>query len=119
MPWYLGDQFVDAIPVVQLMGLATVISGLSTTLVLDLVAAGLARICSIVTAVSAVWHLVTASLAAYYFGAEGVAVAVCGTQLFAATALSVVQLRRRRRARRRSDSPIDPATRDRTKGTRT
>ena len=100
VPWYLGSDFVDAIPVVQLMGVATMVSGLSTTVVLDLVAAGQARICSIVTAFSALWHLITASIGAYYFGAVGVAVAVCGTDLFTAAILSIVILLRRRSARR-------------------
>lgn len=122
VPWYLGSEFVDAIPVVQLMGVATMVSGLSTTLVLDLVSAGHARTCSIVTAVAALWHLVTASIAAYYFGAVGVAVTVCGTQLFEAATLSIVILIRRRRSARRNGAvpAVDDAAPDvhSVKGTR-
>jgi O-antigen/teichoic acid export membrane protein len=87
IPWYLGADFAAAVPVVQLMGLATVITGVSRTFALDLIAADRSRVCSIVTTVGAGWHLVTAALGALIGGAEGVAVAICGTQLFMGAAM--------------------------------
>lgn len=93
VPWYLGSAFNDAVPVVQLMGAATVIAGFAKIFVLDLVAAGRSRICSIITALSCGWHLLTAALAAWLWGAEGVALAVCGTQLFASIALWIAMAR--------------------------
>ena len=36
IPWYLGDGFADAVPVVQLMGVATVLTGVTRTFALDL-----------------------------------------------------------------------------------
>ena len=93
VPWYLGSAFTDAIPVVQLMGAATAIAGFAKIFTLDLVSAGRSRICSIITAVSCGWHLLTAALAAWLWGAEGVAVAVCGTQLFAGVALGIAIVR--------------------------
>ena len=93
IPWYLGHRFDDAVPVVQVMGLATVLSGVTRTFSLDLVSAGRSRICSTVTTIAAGWHLVTAGFAAYYWGAIGVAVAVCGTQLFMSLALGLAILK--------------------------
>ena len=87
IPWYLGADFADAVPVVQLMGVATVITGITRTFALDLIAADRSGVCSIVTTVGAGWHLVTAALGALIGGAEGVAVAVCGTQLFMGAAM--------------------------------
>jgi O-antigen/teichoic acid export membrane protein len=87
IPWYLGGNFADAVPVVQLMGVATVITGVTRTFALDLVAADRSRVCSIVTTVGAGWHLATAALGALIGGAEGVAVAICGTQLFMGAAM--------------------------------
>ena len=87
IPWYLGPDFADAVPVVQLMGVATVITGITRTFALDLMAADRSRVCSIVTTIGAGWHLVTAALGASIGGAEGVAVAICGTQLFIGAAM--------------------------------
>ncbi len=102
VPWYLGDEFGEAVPVVQLMGLATAVAGVATTLMLDLIAAGRSRTCSIVTVMALGWHLLTASYAAWNFGAIGVAVAAGGTELFISVALSVAILRGRRSATARA-----------------
>jgi len=96
IPWYLGDQFAEAIPVVQVMGCAVVISGMVRTLTLDLVSAGLTKPPSVVTALAVGWHLITAGLAAWTWGAIGVAVAVCGTQLFMCAGLWIVTVHIRR-----------------------
>ncbi len=95
IPWYLGHDFEPAVPVVQVMGLATVLSGIARTLMLDLVAAGRSKASTGVIAVSAAWHLVTAGLAAWQWGAIGVAVALCGTQSFMAIGLWVARRRGR------------------------
>lgn len=87
IPWYLGPEFEAAVPIVQVMGLATVLSGVARTLMLDLVAAGRSKASTGVIAVSAAWHLVTAAFAAWQWGAMGVAVALCGTQSFMAIGL--------------------------------
>ena len=107
VPWYLGSEFTDAVPVVQLMGGATVIAGFAKIFVLDLVAAGRSRICSIITAASCGWHLLTAAFAAWLWGAQGVALAVCGTQLFASIALWVAIMRPG--AARKPGAASDPA----------
>jgi O-antigen/teichoic acid export membrane protein len=67
------------VPIVQLMGVATVITGVTRTFALYLIAADRSGVCSIVTTIGAGWHLVTAALGALIWGAEGVAVAICGT----------------------------------------
>jgi O-antigen/teichoic acid export membrane protein len=87
IPWYLGADFADAVPVVQLMGVATVITGVTRTFALNLIVADRSGVCSIVTTIGAGWHLVTAPLGALIWGAEGVAVAICGTQLFMGAAM--------------------------------
>ena len=102
IPWYLGEGFADAVPVVQLMGVATVISGVTRTFTLDLVSAGRSKVCSVVTAIGAAWHLVTAAFAAWIWGAQGVAVAVCGTQLFMSVILGVAIARAARHPRAES-----------------
>lgn len=89
IPWYLGEGFADAVPIVQLMGVATIITGVTRTFALDLIAAGRSKVCSIVTTVAVGWHLVTAMLGAWLWGAEGVAVAICGTQLFMGVAMGL------------------------------
>ena len=89
IPWYLGADFDEAVPVVQLMGLATVITGVTRTFALDLIAADRSTVCSVVTAVGAGWHLIAASLGAWLWGAQGVAVAICGTQLLMAVAMGL------------------------------
>jgi polysaccharide transporter, PST family len=99
IPWYLGEGFADAVPVVQLMGVATIISGVTRTFTLDLVSAGRSKVCSVVTAVGACLHLVTAAFGAWIWGAQGVAVAVCGTQLFMSVALGVAIARGTRHQR--------------------
>ena len=110
IPWYLGEGFDEAVPVVQLMGLATIISGVTRTFTLDLVSAGRSKTCSLVTAIGAGWHLVTAAFGAWVWGAEGVAVAVCGTQLFMGLALGIAIVRgRRRRPRTAAAAPLDTA----------
>ncbi len=81
IPWYLGAEFDAAVPVVQVMGLATVITGFARTCSLDLVAANRANVVSVVTTIAVFWHLVAASVGAWLAGALGVAVAICGTQL--------------------------------------
>jgi polysaccharide transporter, PST family len=93
IPWYLGDGFAAAVPVVQLMGVATIISGVTRTFSLDLVSAGRSKICSAVTVLGAAWHLGTAAVGAWGWGAEGVALAVCGTELFMSVALGVAIMR--------------------------
>lgn len=80
IPWYLGADFDDAVPVVQLMGLATLLTGLTRTFALDLVAADRSTVCSVVTTLGACWHLAAASFGAMVWGAVGVAVAICCTQ---------------------------------------
>ncbi|MGC5173229.1 oligosaccharide flippase family protein [Microbacterium sp. DT81.1] len=95
IPWYLGDEFSEAVPVVQIMGLAVVLSGIARTLVLHLVSLGRFTASSVVIAMAAVWHVATAAFAASVWGAIGVAVAVCGTQLFMAVGLWIVIARRR------------------------
>ena len=102
IPWYLGEGFHEAVPVVQLMGLATIISGVARTLTLDLVSAGRSKTCSLVTAIGAGWHVVAAGFGAWGWGAEGVAVAVCGTQLLMSLALGIAIIRGRRRDRTRT-----------------
>ncbi|GAA3718460.1 hypothetical protein GCM10022204_43110 [Microlunatus aurantiacus] len=97
IPWYLGDQFVEAVPIVQVMGVATVLSGVARTLVLDLVSAGRTKPPSVVTSLAVGWHIITAGIAAWLWGAIGVAFAVCGTQLFMATGLWIATARGRRR----------------------
>ncbi|HEY5981565.1 MAG TPA: lipopolysaccharide biosynthesis protein [Microlunatus sp.] len=99
IPWYLGDGFAEAIPVVQLMGLATMLSGVTRTFILDLVSAGRSRICSIVTMTGAGWHVLTATIGAWGWGAVGVAVAVCGTQLVMGASVVIADLRGPRRPR--------------------
>lgn len=96
IPWYLGDQFAEAVPVVQVMGLAVVISGVVRTLALDLVSAGWTKPPSVVTALAVGWHLITAGFAAWQWGSIGVAVAVCGTQFFMCTGLWIATARIRR-----------------------
>jgi polysaccharide transporter, PST family len=87
IPWYLGADFADAVPIVQLMGVATVVTGVTRTFALNLIAADRSGVCSIVTTIGAGWHLVTAALGALIGGAEGVVVAICGTQLFMGAAM--------------------------------
>ena len=87
IPWYLGADFADAVPVVQWMGVATIITGVTRAFATDLIAANRFGVSSIVTAIGAGWHLGTATLGALIAGAEGVAVAICGTQLLMGAAM--------------------------------
>lgn len=89
IPWYLGADFTDAVPVVQLMGLATAIIGLTRTFAFDLIAADRSTVCSVVTTVGAAWHLLAASLGAWWWGAMGVAVSICVTQLLMGLAMGL------------------------------
>ena len=89
IPWYLGADFTDAVPVVQLMGLATAIIGLTRTFAFDLIAADRSTVCSVVTTVGAAWHLLAASLGAWWWGAMGVAVSICITQLLMGLAMGL------------------------------
>jgi PST family polysaccharide transporter len=109
IPWYLGEGFDDAVPVVQLMGLAAMISGVTRTFTLNLLAQSRSRICAVVTMFGACWHLLTAGFGAWGWGAEGVAVAVCGTQLFMCVTLGIA-------ARRGPHQPIEPPVSDPTAG---
>ena len=93
IPWYLGEGFDDAVPVVQLMGLAAMISGVTRTFTLNLLAQSRSRICAIVTMFGAGWLLLSAGFGAWGWGAEGVAVAVCGTQLFMCVTLGIASSR--------------------------
>ncbi len=109
IPWYLGAAFADAVAVVQLMGVATVLTGVTRTLTLDLIAADRSRVCSIVTTVGAGWHLLTAALGASIGGAEGVAVAICGTQLFMGAAMGYAIRQGPQRRRLRSEPGRAPS----------
>ena len=64
---------------------------------LDLVSAGRTKPPSVVTSLAVGWHIITAGIAAWLWGAIGVAFAVCGTQLFMATGLWIATARGRRR----------------------
>ena len=88
IPWYLGGEFADAVPIVQLMGVATIITGITRTFALrpdrrrsiqGLLDRDDCR-CRL-----APGH--RGASAALIGGAEGVAVAICGTQLFMGAAM--------------------------------
>ena len=88
VPWYLGQGFDAAIPVVRLLGVALCLTGVSTALTLLLIAYGQAKISSRVLLKAAFLHLVLLPVGCINFGAIGAGTAVCLTELVIAIMLS-------------------------------
>lgn len=95
IPSYLGDEFSEVVPVVRSWGCRWFSRGSLGLSCSNLVSLGRFTASSVVIAMAAVWHVATAAFASSVWGAIGVAVAVCGTQLFMAVGLWVVMARRR------------------------
>lgn len=93
VPWYLGPAFTAAVPVAQLLGVAVAITGITSTLSLNLVAAGRSAVCSRVTISAAVAHLGLAAIGAYRYGALGAATALIITESVIAVTLALLSRR--------------------------